>query len=59
MRGSNSESIGIECRDLEVQFADGSRGVSELTTEFRPGEITAIIGPSGCGKSTLLRAIEA
>jgi len=40
-----------------VQFADGSLGVSDLNTEFPPGEITAVIGPSGCGKSTLLRAI--
>lgn len=40
-----------------MQFADGSYGVSDLTTEFLPGEITSIIGPSGCGKSSLLRAV--
>ena len=28
-----------------------------LTIEFPPGKLTAVIGPSGCGKSTLLRCI--
>ena len=57
MCGSSGELIRIHCHDLHVEFADGSLGLSELTAEFPPGEITAIIGPSGCGKSTLLRAI--
>jgi ABC-type polar amino acid transport system ATPase subunit len=29
----------------------------DLTLEFPPGELTAVMGPSGCGKSTLLRCI--
>ena len=28
-----------------------------LTLEFPPGKLTAVMGPSGCGKSTLLRCI--
>lgn len=35
--------------DLEV--------LSGVTTEFRAGEVTAILGPSGSGKSTMLRCI--
>jgi NitT/TauT family transport system ATP-binding protein len=57
MHESASQRIRIDCEDLQVQFADGSLGVTELTTQFPSGEITAVIGPSGCGKSTLLKAI--
>ena len=35
-----------------------SRAVREVSVEFAPGEVTAIIGPSGCGKSTLLRCLD-
>jgi phosphate transport system ATP-binding protein len=31
------------------------RAVKDVTLEFTPQRITALIGPSGCGKSTLLR----
>jgi phosphate transport system ATP-binding protein len=31
------------------------RAVKDITLEFAPRRITALIGPSGCGKSTLLR----
>jgi len=47
----------ILCRDLRVEFDDGRLGVSDFSTEFPAGEITAIVGPSGCGKSTLLRTV--
>ena len=30
--------------------------VQDISLEFRPGEVLAIIGPNGCGKSTLLKA---
>jgi phosphate transport system ATP-binding protein len=31
--------------------------VRDVSVEFAPNEVTAIIGPSGCGKSTLVRCI--
>ena len=31
--------------------------MKDITLEFEPRKITALIGPSGCGKSTLLRTI--
>jgi PrtD family type I secretion system ABC transporter len=31
--------------------------LNNVSIEFKPGTITAIIGPSGCGKSSLVRAI--
>ncbi len=36
---------------------DGNAMLREVSAEFAPGTITALIGPNGCGKSTLLRAL--
>jgi phosphate transport system ATP-binding protein len=33
------------------------RAVTDVSIEFAPNEVTAIIGPSGCGKSTMVRCI--
>lgn len=30
--------------------------LEDITLDFRPGEVLAVLGPNGCGKSTLLRA---
>ena len=38
-------------------FYGKSRAVDNISMDFQPGEITAIIGPSGCGKSTMIRCI--
>lgn len=46
----------IEIAKLNVTL--GKRAlVSEVTAQFRPGEVTAILGRNGAGKTTLLRAI--
>ncbi|KWV93280.1 ABC transporter ATP-binding protein [Erythrobacter sp. YT30] len=34
----------------------GKRVLSDITTTFQPGQITAIVGPNGAGKSSLLMA---
>lgn len=45
----------IELRHLRAGYPN--RPVLEdITLDFRPGEVLAVIGPNGCGKSTLLRA---
>ncbi len=36
---------------------DGCAMLDEVSADFAPGTITALIGPNGCGKSTLLRAL--
>jgi phosphate transport system ATP-binding protein len=39
-------------------FYGKRRAVRDVTIDFQPNAITAIIGPSGSGKSTLLRCID-
>ena len=42
--------------DLDAWFGD-THAVKDVTLDFAPNEVAAIIGPSGCGKSTLLRCL--
>src|SRR5579872_5501041 len=45
----------LVARSVTVGF--GSKTVVEdVSLDFRPGTITALIGPTGCGKTTLLRS---
>ncbi len=32
------------------------RALNDVSVNFAPGQVTAVVGPSGCGKTTLLRA---
>src|SRR5437870_5311516 len=38
-------------------YYGGQQAVKDLSIEFAPNQVTAIIGPSGCGKSTLVRCL--
>lgn len=46
----------LQIKDLSVYYGK-KKVLNEVSVEFLPKEITALIGPSGSGKSTLLKAI--
>ena len=46
----------VELEALTAYYGDNP-AVRNVSLEFRPSEVTAIIGPSGCGKSTLVRCV--
>ena len=47
--------MSIKIEDLKFTYFEDERDIlSDLTVEFKSGEITVITGASGCGKSTLL-----
>lgn len=47
----------LETRELNAFYGE-HRAIADISLEFRPLEITALIGPSGCGKTTLLRTLD-
>jgi ABC-type multidrug transport system ATPase subunit len=40
-----------------VVASSGRSLLADVSAEFAPGELSAVMGPSGCGKSTLLAAL--
>jgi iron complex transport system ATP-binding protein len=46
----------IKLEDISISYVEHVV-LRNVTTEFRPGQLTALIGRNGSGKSTLLRAI--
>ncbi len=48
------ESLTVE--NLNVWYGK-QQALKDVSLDFPPRQITAIIGPSGCGKSTLLKAL--
>lgn len=46
----------IKCENLSYKY-DSTNGISDISTEFKSGNIYGLIGPSGAGKSTLIKLI--
>ena len=48
--------VGVRVEGVHYAYADGGRAIIEnLTYDFPPGSISAIIGETGAGKTTLIR----
>ena len=43
-------------RKINVYYGS-NKALHDVSLDFAPGRVTALIGPSGCGKSTFLRCL--
>jgi len=50
-------NAGLSIRGLSMAYVPGRPVLRDITLDFAPRGVTAIIGPSGTGKSTLIRCI--
>jgi phosphate transport system ATP-binding protein len=53
---NDGPSPSVVIRDLSAWYGT-AQAIAEISLDFVPRQVTAIIGPSGCGKSTLIRCI--
>ena len=47
---------GLEAHNIHAWFGD-KHVIDDVSIDFYPGTVTALIGPSGCGKSTFIRIL--
>jgi phosphate transport system ATP-binding protein len=48
--------VGLEARGVHAWFGE-KHVLNNISLDFWPGTVTALIGPSGCGKSTFIRTL--
>ncbi|MCD8220916.1 MAG: ABC transporter ATP-binding protein [Clostridiales bacterium] len=46
----------IELRQVYAGYGGGNV-LCDISAQFEPGKVTAVIGPNGCGKSTMLKTV--
>ncbi len=51
-----AQAAAIQIKDLNIYYGE-FHAVRDVTIDFYPRAVTALIGPSGCGKSTVLRTL--
>jgi len=54
--GSKALGVGLEARGVHAWFGE-KHALKNVSLDFWPGTVTALIGPSGCGKSTFIRTL--
>lgn len=54
--GTQAMGVGLEARGIHAWFGQ-KHAIANVSMDFWPGTVTALIGPSGCGKSTFLRTL--
>ncbi len=51
-----TETVKISARNVNFYYGE-SQALYNISIDFKPSQVTALIGPSGCGKSTFLRCL--
>ena len=54
--GVRAAGTGLEARGIHAWFGK-HHALENISLDFAPGTVTALIGPSGCGKSTFIRTL--
>jgi phosphate transport system ATP-binding protein len=54
--GTRALGTGLEARGIHAWFGK-HHALADVSLDFAPGTVTALIGPSGCGKSTFIRTL--
>jgi len=55
-QSTSASGIGLEARGVHAWFGK-HHALADVSLDFAPGSVTALIGPSGCGKSTFIRTL--
>ena len=47
----------IRLKDVEMEYANGTRAIRGISTTIEDGEFVFLVGPSGSGKSTIIKML--